>query len=940
MPSQDRQPTEHSRDEAAHGRSRLAPWLNPFRALWGFRLFRIYIVLLLLSHIVIAFLNPTWPPLRPEAPEGVSRETVEIQEFDDDGPVGPEHSFAVSVLHWEPDTPDESKLPVILLHGSPTIFAGLDFESLAPALSGTARRVYSIDRPGYGDSDKYPPSFSAKANARVALAVMNDLGIERAHIAGWSFGGAIGIWMSELAPERVASLTMIAATGVQEGEGSGDYAFEHFKYRVGYGLLVALPELVPHFGLLGPRWFRHAFIRDFMDTDQREISRIVPGLDLPVLILQGREDLLVPAATAELHHELFPNSRLVMLEGGHTSMVFPSRGESDFEVAVHSMRSFLDRHDVEGRSVLQGQANFAPVEKTDPFTIGGIEIKPRETAWWLMVLIIILGTFISEDLTVIAVGLLLSAGQIDYGVAALGCFMGIVIGDYGLWAIGRFGGTRLLQMPIFRRIITEEQLEHWGRVLGRHTAKAVFVSRMLPGTRMPMYIAAGIVPGHNRKFLFWVTVAVSIWTPTLLILTGLIGPKLLSVFEKVLHGPWAILAAFVVLVVLLRIASLEATEIGRARLRGSVQRVFNPEFWPMWIFYAPLVPWLVYLSVRHRSPTVFTCANPGIPNGGGVVGEAKSRILEGFAAGGAPVLASRTIPVSPLQEDNPEGAAEQRTQQLLDLLEDPASGLGGFPVVLKPDAGQRGFGVRIIESRDRAREYFEEAVGLVIAQQYDPGPCEYGLFWVRDVYAAPGKPMDEKPGFVLSVTKKVFPTIDGDGQSTLEQLIWRNRRYRMQGHVFQKRHESRRDLVLQPNDTYQLARAGNHAQGTMFLDGADLITPELSAWAEKAMQSYRDPGGRLDFGRMDVRCPSEADFRAARNLRIVECNGTLSESTNLYDPGKSLWFMYRTLFRQWALLYRVGAARRREGARPVGAIGLLKMWISFRRSRSGPAVAD
>jgi pimeloyl-ACP methyl ester carboxylesterase/membrane protein DedA with SNARE-associated domain len=940
MSSQERPANPREDKQTLSERSRSALWLGPIKALWSYKLFRIYFVLLVLSHVVIAFLNPTWPILQPEAPEGVLRETVEIRAHDDDGPVGQEHDFAVSVLSWEPSEPNDSMLPVIFLHGSPTVFGGLDFKWLAPELSDLGRHVYALDRPGYGDSSKYPPRFSAKANARFVLAAMDDLGIERAHIAGWSFGGAIGIWMGEIAPERVASLSLIAATAVQEGEGSGEYHFEHFKYRVGYGLLVALPEVIPHFGLLGPRWFRHAFVRDFMDTDQRELSRIVPGFEHPVLIVHGREDKLVPATTAELHHDLLPNSRLVMLESGHIAPVYPSQDGTDFETTVLALRSFLDRHDAAGRAVLQGQANFAPVEKSEPITIAGREINPRETVWWLMVLIIILGTFISEDLTVIAVGLLLAAGQIDYGVAALGCFMGIVIGDYGLWAIGRFGGTRLLQMPIFRRIITEEKLEHWGRVLGRHTAKAVFLSRMLPGTRMPMYIAAGIVPGHNRKFLFWVTVAVSVWTPLLLILTGIIGPQLLSVFERVLHGPWAILAAFVVLVLLLRIASLEATEIGRARLRATIQRVIHPEFWPMWIFYAPLVPWLAYLSIRHRSLTVFTCANPGIPNGGGVVGEPKSRIIEGFTVGGAPVLPAVVIAASPNQEEDPQAAAEQRTQQLLDLLEDPQSGLGGFPVVLKPNAGQRGYGVRIIESKLMAMEYFEQATGDVIAQHYDRGPCEFGVFWLRDVNAEHDKPMDERPGYIFSVTRKAFPTIRGDGESSLEQLIWRDRRYRLQGHVFQKRHESRRDLVLQESDLYQLARAGNHAQGTKFLDGADLITPELTAWAEQAMQSYRDPGGRLDFGRLDVRCPSEEDFRAARNLRIVECNGTLSESTNMYDPGKSLVFTYGTLFRQWSLLYRIGAARRREGIRPVGVLGLLKIWAAFRRTRSGPAVAD
>ncbi|XHC25552.1 alpha/beta fold hydrolase [Phycisphaerales bacterium ac7] len=438
---------------------------------------RIYLILLVLSHLVIAIFDPTYPFLQPWTPSDAVRQTVRITPMDKNGPVGAEADYAVSVIRWDPEQPDASKLPILLLHGSPPAYAGLDFKWLAPRIAETGRVVYAIDRPGYGGSGKYPPSFSAKANAHVALATMKKLGIERAHIGGWSFGGAVAIWMAELEPERVASIEMIAATGVQEGEGSGSYAFEHFKYGVGYAVVMGVPELIPHFGLLAPRSFRHAFIRDFSDTDQREISAIVPELETPTLILQGRDDMLVPAKTSELHHELFPASRLVVMNGGHTSGIIPyGTDDLDMEIMLHALDSFLTRHDEPGRTVLEGVADFAPVPPRKPTTIGGYEIDPGKTAWWAMVLLIILGTFISEDLTVIAVGLLLVTGQIDYGVALLGCFLGIVLGDYGLWALGRFGGTRLLRVPLFKRLISEQQLEHWGRVLGRHTAKAVFLA--------------------------------------------------------------------------------------------------------------------------------------------------------------------------------------------------------------------------------------------------------------------------------------------------------------------------------------------------------------------------------------------------------------------------------------------------------------------------------
>lgn len=906
-----------------------------------YRIVQIYVLLLVLSHLMIGIVNPTYTFLKPIDPPGATRVEAVVPEMDRGGPNGSGVDVRISMLRWDPPGGAGSGLPIVLIHNAPSVRAGAAFTQLAEHLSAGGRTVYAVDRPGYGASESRVSDHSARAQARTILAAMRELGVDRAHLVGWGFGGSIVLWAGEFEPGRVASQTLIAGLADQSVKGSGDYEFEHFKHILGYGAFVLLPDLVPHFGLLGPKSFRRAMVRDYYDSDQRPLTGVLNRTTIPTLLLHGSDDLVVSVRASRLHHRMIPESRLVLIEGRHRAAIeLDEERPIAFETAVASLISFTDRHELPGRRILVGGANFDPDGGPRQLRLAGREIDPLTTSWYLLIVLIVAGTLISEDLTVIAVGLLLSTGMIDYGVALMGCFLGIMIGDYGLWALGRFGGTRLLRLPLFKRIITEQQLEHWGRVLGRHTAKAVLVSRMLPGTRMPMYIAAGIVPGHNKKFLFWVTVAVTIWTPFLLTLTALLGPSLLGFFETIFHGPWAILAAFCVLVVLLRVASLEATEIGRARLRAGVRKIVTPEFWPMWAFYAPLVPWLVWLSIRYRSATVFTCANPGIPNGGGVVGESKARIAEGFAASGAPILATARIPI--LKDDSLSDAAmaERRVASLYELLESPSSGLGGLPVVLKPEAGQRGHGVRIIESRDQAYEYFKLSAGDVIAQRYSKGPCEFGVLWSRRTDPGMNTPMDDRAGFVFSITRKEFPTIKGDGETPLELLIWRDKRYRMQGNVFQSRHESRRDLVLSSGDVYQLARAGNHAQGTKFTDGSDLVTPELLAWVEEVMQGYRDPGGRLDFGRLDLRCPSEEDFRAGRNIEIVECNGTLSESTNLYDPDRSVWFMYRTLFRQWAQVYRLGAARRREGARPLGLVGIIRMWCSFRRARTGPEIAD
>ncbi len=937
-----------------------------------------YLVLLAAHHLVVRVIQPDlWGAHQP-VPADAERVDLTVPAFRGDGPVAGAEPVSLVAHRYTRETladeapageaesvPDsfadfassgEGALPIVLLHGSPSQGAR-DFHEFAPPLASTGRTVYAIDRPGYGLSDALAPSYSVKANARYVLAALDELGVERAHLVGWSYSGAVVVHAAELAPERVASITLMGAMATQEGEGSGSYFFEHFKYFMGFPVVVGVPELIPHFGLLPPTDVRHAFVRDFWDTDLRPLRGIMEGLETPALIVHGRHDPLVPATTAELHHEVLPNSRLVMLDASHFVPLGPPLGEvRDLKIAAASIVAFASAHDEAGRPVREGVVDLSPAPPRKPFTLFGVEINPNEK-WWLLVLFIVLGTFVSEDLTVIAVGLAVAAGALDPGVALMGCFLGIVLGDYGLWALGHFGGRRLLKWPFVRRVLTDESLEHWSKVLGRHTAKAVFLSRMLPGTRLPLYIAAGVIPRHNKKFLFFVTIAVAVWTPMLLLLTLLIGPPLLGFMRDIFHGPWAVIAAFVVLFVLLRIVSLEATDLGRQRLKAELRLFVEYEFWPALVFYAPLMPWLALLSIRYRSVTLFTATNPGLPNGGGFVGEPKTAICRNLERQGAPVLAARLI------ERNAE--AEARLRQLRGFFDDPDCPLTGYPVILKPDAGQRGFGVRIIRSDEDALEYLDETTGPVQAQVLATQPNEVGVLWSRVPSGADGKNgaagggragaakggggangeghPDELPGEIFSVTRKAFPVIEGDGEQTLEQLIWDHKRYRMQAKRFINRHTPERDRVLGEGERFQLAASGNHAQGAIFSDGADLITPELTAAIDRIARSYTDPatGAGLDFVRIDLRYESEEDLRRGRGFSIIELNGSASESTNLYDPDKNILFAYGVLFRQWARLYRLGALRRaKAGQKPLGPVRLVGLALKFYRQRRGDPVAD
>ena len=58
-------------------------------------------------------------------------------------------------------------------------------------------------------------------------------------------------------------------------------------------------------------------------------------------------------------------------------------------------------------------------------------------------------------------------------------------------------------------------------------------------------------------------------------------------------------------------------------------------------------------------------------------------------------------------------------------------------------------------------------------------------------------------------------------------------------------------------------------------------------------------------------------MRAGKNFQIIELNGAAAEATSIYDARNSLWSAYRTLFRQWDLVFAIGAENRRRGCVPM-----------------------
>ena len=477
-----------------------------------------------------------------------------------------------------------------------------------------------------------------------------------------------------------------------------------------------------------------------------------------------------------------------------------------------------------------------------------------------MIAALVLGTLVSEDLTCIVAGTLVRRGDLDAVTAVAACAAGIYVGDLALWCVGRVFASRVQKWPRVRDGIST------------YSGPIVLASRFAPGTRLPLYLAAGAFQTSFTSFAAWSLAAVLLWTPPVVLLSR--------------HVVTLTFVTVLVTFAAYRLGLMMATRRGRQRLIAAVSRIWRWEFWPMWLFYAPVAVWIAWLVVRHRGIGPLSAANPGIEDGG-IVGESKHAILSRLPE-------KWTIPSMKLEPADDDARATR--------LADMRSGARwNWPLVLKPDVGQRGTGVKIVRSIAEARAYFTRERGTVLVQPFHPGPFEAGVFYYRHPGSARGR--------ILSITDKHFPEVTGDGRSTLEELIWADARLRMQASTFLARYASTRLNVPRAGESVRLGMAGNHAQGALFRDGADLITPALEDRIEQIARAF--PG--FFIGRFDIRYADADRFRAGQDLAIVELNGATAESTNIYDPDSTLVRAYGQLFHQWSLVFEIGAANQAAG---------------------------
>jgi membrane protein DedA with SNARE-associated domain len=569
-------------------------------------------------------------------------------------------------------------------------------------------------------------------------------------------------------------------------------------------------------------------------------------------------------------------------------------------------------------------------------------VSPNDILQWvdhspaLQAVFLFLLPFIHEDVAIAVGTLLLQDSAVSVAVVVPSLFSGMVASDAAFYGLGVFAA----QLPFTHRLMRRPGLQAVAGVLEKRILETMLVVRLVPGLLMPCFMTFGARRFCFRSFLGASSVFSTVYLGVVL------GTALFVCrhWSTVTEGSMMLLAVPVALAVLygLRwVATLAAPQllaratgggtlaVGEAGAAGGLplppptvssfpRPVAKAERIPPLLFYAPLAANWLRLGLAYRSLSLPTAANPRITTGG-MWGEAKS---EYFADAGE---VARSYIVPTLQIVRPEGPAHGWIADTLRQLD--AEGLA-WPVVLKPDVGWQGYGVRCI---DTEAEFRRALAGLpagvpFLVQALSPYAGEAGLLYAR----LPGF----RRGRILSLAIRHHPAVRGDGRSTVRELIaadprlaWKSACYLAHGPAHRGLDEALLAAVPPAGTVVKLSFIGSQRVGGFYRDGSSLITGALEARIDAIAQDMPE----FHYGRFDIRFDSGSALARGEAFQIIEINGIGGEAIHVWDPAFALTEVYRELFRQQAILFEIGERQRRRGIQPCGSLALAQ--AAARQSR-------
>ncbi len=259
-------------------------------------------------------------------------------------------------VHLRDEGPRTDPQPIVLLHGTSASLHTWD--GWADALKGQ-RRVIRMDLPGFGLTGPMPDGdYRLTRYVGFVIALLDQLGVQQAVLAGNSFGGNLAWKIAVDHPQRVSKLVLVDAAG---------YPFDPASMPIGFKI-AQIPALRPMMEHTLPRSMiessvrnvygdpskvtselvdryheltlragnRSALVERFRQSPSGEFTAQIRQVRQPTLILWGAQDRLIPPDNALRFQRDIAGSRLVMFDAlGHVPH------EEDPEQTVAAVQAFL-----------------------------------------------------------------------------------------------------------------------------------------------------------------------------------------------------------------------------------------------------------------------------------------------------------------------------------------------------------------------------------------------------------------------------------------------------------------------------------------------------------------------------------------------------------------------------------------------------------------------
>ncbi|MCP4883275.1 MAG: ATP-grasp domain-containing protein [Flavobacteriales bacterium] len=327
--------------------------------------------------------------------------------------------------------------------------------------------------------------------------------------------------------------------------------------------------------------------------------------------------------------------------------------------------------------------------------------------------------------------------------------------------------------------------------------------------------------------------------------------------------------------------------------KPAIVKLLHWEHWPTIIYYAPLLPFFIWRSLKAGHPFFYAITNPAILFAGNGT-ESKFKTLD--------LLPESLVPKSILFTKNDTLSELEKTIKKKRLV---------FPIIAKPDIGFRGYLVKKINSIQELQSYLRHVKVDVILQEFVPYDKELGIFYHR----IPG----QKKGKITSVTIKKFMKIKGDGHLSIAELIENDDRAFLYADLFHAIHKNKLEYILNEGEEITLSVIGNHSKGTQFINGNYLINDDLEGLTDKICHQIKG----WYYGRLDIKFNSYDKLLKEKEYKILEVNGIISEPTHIYDAthkDASFYQALKSINRHWRIMAKIARKLHREQHIPYPSV--------------------